>query len=281
MTELFLTGLLLLGGVAPGDTTLTLERGDRLEVEQLSGEVIVRAWERSELSVRGEDDDGAAVVVERSGRRVRVVPDDRKGRRRSRNITLWVPEWIDVQVRGRSLDVTVVGVGGTLDVNTVDGDVSVSETTGSVSLRSVEGEISVRDARGRILARSQSDDIRLEDIVGSVEVESGSGDIRLVNVDAESVRAETLDGDVEFDGVLHSGGTYEFYVHDGDVVLSLPSTVGAQVSVATFDGEFTSEFPVRVERFSGGRAFDFMLGDGGARLEVEVFDGEIRLLRRR
>lgn len=52
---------------------------------------------------------------------------------------------------------------------------------------------------------------------------------------------------------------------------------GARVSVATFDGEFVSDFPVRVERFRGGRAFEFTLGDGQARIEIEVFDGEIHL----
>jgi hypothetical protein len=52
------------------------------------------------------------------------------------------------------------------------------------------------------------------------------------------------------------------------------------VSVSTFDGEFESEFPVVVQRFTGGREFEFILGEGAARLQIQVFDGEIRLLQR-
>jgi hypothetical protein len=51
--------------------------------------------------------------------------------------------------------------------------------------------------------------------------------------------------------------------------------------VSTFDGDFESEFPVLIERFTGGREFDFTLGDASARIEIQVFDGEIRLLERR
>ena len=57
--------------------------------------------------------------------------------------------------------------------------------------------------------------------------------------------------------------------------------MSARVAVSTFDGEFESEFPVIIERFTGGREFDFVLGDGRARIEIQVFDGEINLLRRR
>ncbi len=36
---------------------------------------------------------------------------------------------------------------------------------------------------------------------------------------------------------------------------------------------------VLVERFRGGREFEFALGEGGALLEISVFDGDIQLRR--
>jgi hypothetical protein len=51
--------------------------------------------------------------------------------------------------------------------------------------------------------------------------------------------------------------------------------------VSTFDGDFESEFPVLIERFTGGREFDFTIGEPLARIEIQVFDGEIRLIRGR
>ena len=278
-------GTLLLAGVvfvtAATDTTVAVQRGDRVRVASISGEMQVRVWDRSELSVRGNDNDVASVRVSRSGGELTITTDARS-RRRRHDFTLWLPSWIDLDVRGGELEVDVTGLAGSLEISTLDGEVQISGTTGPVTVRTVEGEIGVRRATGRIFARSQGDDIRVEDSRGaSLEVESGSGDIALLDVDFENLRAETIDGDVHFDGELRRGGSYAFSVHDGDVVLSLSRDVGARVSVATFDGEFMSEFPVTVQGFSGGRAFDFVLGEGGAELELEVFDGEIHLLARR
>ena len=49
--------------------------------------------------------------------------------------------------------------------------------------------------------------------------------------------------------------------------------------MATFDGEFESEFPVVLQGLQSGGSFEFTLGEGGASLTLEAFDGEIRLLR--
>jgi hypothetical protein len=130
-----------------------------------------------------------------------------------------------------------------------------------------------------VRASSQADDVTLRRIAGSVEVHSGDGDILLDALESMSVRAEAQDGDIVFSGSIEDGGEYGFYLHDGDVTLELPADVSARVHVSTFDGEFTSDFPVRVESFSAGRQFDFVLGRGSASIDIEVFDGEIRLAR--
>lgn len=280
MGTLILAGLILIG--APTDTTVAVQRGDRLRIAGIAGEVQVRSWARSELSVRGNDDEDRTVRLARSGAQLTITPESGRARRRRHDLTVWVPTWMDVEIRGQELEVGLFDLAGAVDVSTLDGEVIVSGASGGVAVRTVEGEIDVRSSTGRVFARSQGDDIRVERSSGaSLEVESGSGDITLVDVDFGAVRAETLDGDVDFRGELRRGGSYAFSVHDGDVVLSLDRAVGARVSVATFDGEFNSEFPVTVRRFSGGRAFDFVLGDGGAELTLDVFDGEIFLRVRR
>ena len=171
------------------------------------------------------------------------------------------------------------GVGGTVDITTVRGDIRVENTTGSLTVKSVQGEIDIVGASGVISASSQGDDVRLRGVSGAVEVHSGSGDLTLTNMDAHSVRAETQSGDIRFSGSLMSGGDYGFFVHDGDATVVIPEGTGARVKASTFDGEFDSDFPVLVERYTGGREFEFAIGDGGARLEISVFNGEIRLRR--
>ena len=50
-------------GPAVPDTTVTLRRGDRVAVENLSGHIVVRGGDRSTLSLRGRDDRLQTVVI--------------------------------------------------------------------------------------------------------------------------------------------------------------------------------------------------------------------------
>jgi len=278
-----LEALLLLATVAappPLDTIVEMRRGDRVVVENLSGDLVVEGWSRDQIEIVTDDRD-ARLRVTRRGSVVEVGPDEGRRRRRSVDVRIRMPVWADLEVGGLSLDITVRGVDGALDVGSVSGDIFVRDAAGRVEVRSIDGEIRVENARGGVRASSQSDDVSVIGVSGPVEVHSGSGDIVLDDVDSGSVRAETQDGDILYDGDIEDGGSYGFFVHDGDAVIAVPESMDARISVSTFDGEFESEFPVVVQRFTGGREFEFVLGAGRAHVQIEVFDGEIRLLRRR
>lgn len=267
-------------GFALLDTIVEMQRGDRVVVDNASGEIAITGWARDEMEVRSDDDD-SGLIVRRTGSTVRVSRDDRKGRRRSVEATIRLPAWVDVEVQGRSLDLWVEDVDGDVTVRSISGDIWIDGAGGAVDVRTVEGEIDVSRARAGVNASSQSDEVRLRDVEGPVRAHSGSGDITLLDIRSESVQAETQDGDVAFSGTIADNGEYRFFVHDGDADIAIPPTANARISVSTFDGDFESDFPVRIERFTGGREFDFTLGSGRARIEIQVFDGEIRLLERR
>jgi DUF4097 and DUF4098 domain-containing protein YvlB len=276
-----LTGFALVlaaASTAQADTTLAVNRGDRVVLEGISGVIAIEAWDRNELEVRSTTGN-VPLTVRRTGATLQVEADGAR-RRRSLDAVIRVPAWIDVEVGGSALDLNVTGIDGGLRVANVSGDVQIRDAGGSVDVRSIRGEVIVADARGSVRASSQADDVTLRRVVGSVEAHSGDGDIVLDQVESMSVRAEAQDGDIVFSGSIASGGEYRFYLHDGDVLLEVPADVSARVHVSTVDGEFTSDFPVRVESFSAGRQFDFVLGEGRALIEIEVFDGEIRLARR-
>jgi DUF4097 and DUF4098 domain-containing protein YvlB len=276
-----LTGFALVlaaASTAQADTTLAVNRGDRVVLEGISGVIAIEAWDRNELEVRSTTGN-VPLTVRRTGATLQVEADGAR-RRRSLDAVIRVPAWIDVEVGGSALDLNVTGIDGGLRVANVSGDVQIRDAGGSVDVRSIRGEVVVVDARGSVRASSQADDVTLRRVAGSVEAHSGDGDIVLDQIESMSVRAEAQDGDIVFSGSIASAGEYRFYLHDGDVLLEVPADVSARVHVSTFDGEFTSDFPVRVESFSAGRQFDFVLGQGSALVEIEVFDGEIRLARR-
>lgn len=266
--------------LVPADTVVSMRPGDRVVLENLVGRVSVGVWGRSELEVR-TDDRGSTLMVRRSGSTVRVLPDDSKGRRRSVDASIRLPAPVDLRVSGRALDVVIEGMEGRIEVDNVRGSVRIDGAGGAVRIRTIEGDIDVSRARAGVTASSQSDDVRLHEVAGDVDVHSGDGDLELMDIRSSSVRAETQDGDIDFSGVIEDGGEYGFFVHDGDATIAIPAETDARVEVSTFDGEFESEFPVVLERFTGGREFDFSIGEPRARIQIQVFDGEIRLRRRR
>ncbi len=269
--------LATLGAAGPQvDTTVQVEPGDRLVIADLRGEVRLEGWDQDLLEIA--DDRNGRISVNRSGSTLNVRATG--GRRRgSAEAIVRVPRWMDVRVGGAALDVSVLGLGGRLEIATASGDVQVQDVAGPVDIRTVRGEVLVTDARGGVSASSQSDDVVLHRVSGPIEAHSGDGDVELEDIVSSSVRVEVQDGDIVFVGGIADGGDYGFYAHDGDVVLAIPVGTNAAVHVSTFDGEFQSEFAVRVERFTAGREFDFVLGSGSARIEVEVFDGDIALVR--
>lgn len=279
--------LLLLGATTsaawvptPADTIVELRRGDRIVIQGISGDLVVVGGSGDELEVRSMDSaDGLA--VRRSGSEVRLVRPDVRGRRRRVDATIRVPRWATLEIGGLELELTVTGVDGDLRMGNVSGDIRLEDIGGALDVRSIEGEVYVTNVRGGVGASSQSGDVTIRGATGPVDVHSGDGDIQLVDIQSGSVRAETQDGDIAYSGTIERGGDYGFFVHDGDALIAIPAASGATVHVSTFDGEFESEFPIVVERFSAGREFEFVLGEGGARLQIEVFDGEIRLLQRR
>jgi hypothetical protein len=53
--------------------------------------------------------------------------------------------------------------------------------------------------------------------------------------------------------------------------------MNATVSVSTWSGEFESATPVTISGSQEGKRFSFTVGTGSARIDLEAFDGLIRL----
>lgn len=261
------------------DTVVTLRRGDRVVLRDISGSVRVEAVDgaRLEVTSAGRTDD---VTLRHGNGEVTITASGRGGSGRSVDVELRVPAWADVELDGVDLDVSVRGMEGSVTIGSVSGDIGIQGTSGTVRARTLEGEIVVESATGPLFLSSHSDDVHVRSASGPLEVQSLDGDLFLEGMRAPTVRAETQAGDVTFSGEIVAGGTYRFYLHDGDARLELPATLSSTLRVSTFHGTLESDFPVRVSGFTSGRPFEFTVGGGEAEIRVEVFDGEIRLVKR-
>jgi DUF4097 and DUF4098 domain-containing protein YvlB len=261
------------------DSTVPVERGQRLEVNAYAGDLAVSTWNRNAVRVEGESSGRTGVEISRSGSIVEVRTESRRGPAGMTDLKITVPAWLPLTLSGVHTDVAVTGTRAPVTVETVQGDVTVEGGEGLISLQSVEGQVSVRGAKGRIELHSVNEDVVIEASSGDVTAETVNGEITLEQVDAASLAASTVNGDIQYVGPIRSGGRYSLSSHNGDLTLTVPEGASASVAVSTFNGEFESEFPVTLTDTRKGKRFSFTLGSGSAQVSLESFQGTIQLVR--
>ncbi len=261
------------------DTTVAVEKGMRLKVENYGGEVVIRAGTENQVRVRAEHTSRDFVEVERRAGTLQVQAENRRGPPQSVRFNISVPKWMAVSVNGVYTDAHISGTEADVTVETVQGEVSLRGGGGFVSLQSVEGVVTLNGTRGRIEANSVNEGVEAYNIVGDLRVETVNGDVTLRGIDAANVEAITVNGDIEYDGTIKDNGRYSFATHNGDVTVSVPEKANVTVGVSTYQGEFESSFEVKLQGISAKKRFTFQHGTGSARLEIESFQGDIQLRR--
>jgi DUF4097 and DUF4098 domain-containing protein YvlB len=273
---LHVIGLLAVLAAQQTDTTVNVPAGARLALGNFDGKITVVAWSRNAVRVEATHEPGDGIEVEVSGRDVQVRALSRRGGPSDVDFKLTVPAGIDLDLSSKSGDIEVTGAKGEVNAETVEGAIAVQGGTGNITLHSVEGDLTLSGARGHIELNSVDGAIKVTDASGDLQAETVDGDITLEGIDATAVEANSVDGGISYRGVLRDKGRYRFSSHDGDVTVSLPA-INAAVTVSTFSGDFESDFPVTLTGTRSGRRMSFTLGTGGARLDLESFDGTIRL----
>jgi len=261
------------------DSTVPVERGQRLEVDLFAGDVDVKTWSKNAVRVVADPDGRGRVEIERSATSLSVRTTGRRGPPLSTDIELTVPAWMALDISGVNTDITIAGARGSISAETVQGDVTAEGGEGLVSVKSVQGGVSLTGAKGRIDANSVNADVEVHRSSGEISTETVNGSIELVGTDATTLTATSVNGDLSYDGPVHAGGRYSLSTHNGDITLAMDEKTSAAVSVSTFNGEFESDFPVTLTETRKGKRFNFTLGSGSAQVTLESFQGTISLVR--
>ncbi len=261
------------------DTTFAVGPGTRLEVENFAGAVSVGTWSRNAVRIEAEHSSRTSVDIERDGSTVSVKSEGRHGVPASVDFRITVPASTALKISGVYTDATIKGTKADVAVETVRGDVSVTGGAGHIVLQSVEGDVNLEGGRGRAELSSVNSGVTVRDHEGELAAETVNGEIVLEDIRGGTVEASTVNGDVLFDGEMQSSGHYSFSTHNGDITVALPRESSVSVSVATYSGDFETSFPVKLSSTGRHKRIRFTLGSGSAELELESFQGSIRLER--
>lgn len=238
-----------------------------------SGRIRVIGWDRDSLAVwaRGP---GHFAAAGNAGVRKLVVT----GRA---ELEVHVPRGARVWVKSTSADIDVVGVDGTLDLNSVAGAIHVVGTPADVTAETMDGPVELAGGTGRarvktvsgaILLRGASVDVGASTLSGPIVVRAAGWQRGGTGV--QRGKFESVTGDVRFDGELGRGGIVELESQSGAIGLRLPGTTVADFDLLTIGGSVTNRLTADVGQ---GGMLRFSTGTGGAQVTARSFKGSISL----
>ena len=207
------------------DTTLAVRANARFSLSNMSGNITVNPWNRSQIRIQAESE-GARVEVSESPSGVSVRTSSR-GSHGDVEFIISVPVGTALELHGMSSDVDVTRVCGQVDINTLSGDIQVDCVEGGAQIESsdVTAEVVSGDVEytGRILDN------------GRYKLSAHSGDVtvRTPGSPSATVSIETFSGDFESDfqialvpGQHLSSKNYEFRLGSGSARVQLSSFSG-------------------------------------------------------
>jgi len=147
------------------------------------------------------------------------------------------------------------------------------------------------------LSSNEGGDLLVENVTGEIEASNHGGNLTLKNISGSAV-AHAYDGElvVTFNQI-DPGKPMSFSAYDGDIDVTLPSTVKATVMIKTDEGEVYSDFEidlkatpkqrVKDERKAGGQyriSFgEYVTGTingGGPEIQFVSYDGNVYIRKK-
>jgi hypothetical protein len=223
----------------------------QVEVTKVSGPLTV-TLENGTLSVHHEKLSWGGLLDWVSNRRADAV------------VSISVPVDCPVELGVVSADAVVSGI--------------VADRT---AVKSVSGDVTLDGVRSDITAQTVSGDLETRHLAGTLSFTTVSGDLTVVNGASDTVKAETVSGDLTLDLDLRPGGRIDCSSVSGDVTLRMPEGVGLRVEAKTMSGSLDSAFDgVSTDRRPGSAKMLGQVGSGDGHLMARTVSGDVTLLRR-
>ncbi|MGQ0608776.1 MAG: DUF4097 family beta strand repeat-containing protein [Chloroflexota bacterium] len=173
------------------------------------------------------------------------------------SVEVRAPRGCDLRFSGVSADVTVTGFRGPQQYRTVSGDLVLDGVGGDVQIKGVSSDVS----------------LRADAVLPSLEINTVSGDVSAFAPRIDRLRAVTVSGDLEIEGVLADGPQHRIETVSGDLSLGVSDNLTVEVRGLSSDAHV--RLPHRSEGSRDRRRY--VIGDGTAQLLFSSMSGDIEV----
>lgn len=213
------------------ERTLPASDDTLVDVQNLTGRVHVRGWDRPQVRVVAERRSRATEVhIEQAANwlhiHTHVLQTDIQASERAVDYEIWVPGRATLSLRMEAGQVEVEGVREVVKVDTVAASLHLREVEGTIEVTTTSGDVSATNCGGRL------------------KVESVSGTLVFTDIISRSLTARTASGNIRYQGEVVGGGSYEFSTHQGAIELRLPPYASFELTARSVQGDVSNSFPL-------------------------------------
>lgn len=283
------------------DKVESLDRDGKVTVSNISGKIDVKTWAEARVKISAlkvseaatldkakENIEKVTIEVTKTGNVLRIESKYPEHKLRGGDglsvrvdYEIWIPDKASAKIKCLSGNVSVENVGGTLEGDVTSGNIVVSNAAKDVDCRTMSGTIELRDVTGDVNLKVVSGNIIAERIKGSFEAETTSGNVKARDIlDAKSVRAKVLSGNISYDGQILKDGKYGMEAYSGSIELRIPAASAFDLEASTFSGRIDSDFPVTMSGSMAKNDLRGVVNGGGASLRLRTFSGTIHIYKK-
>jgi hypothetical protein len=243
-----------------------------------AGSVVVTAWNENAVRVTGTLGGGVKKMIfvrEDEEVNLQVVPRRNYPLGDRSDLEIQVPVGSRLTIKTFNASIEVAGVTGTIDMESMDGEIGVSGTPRQVHAECVSCDMNLNASAEIIRAENMKGTISVYNPKGLVELSTVSGSIKMDASKAGEITLKAVSGSISFRGNPGRNGSLMFQTHSGPIELTFPGTLSANFDILSYNGSIANDFvtasPAR--KRSGPRTFS--TGSGGASVKIETFSGPI------
>jgi DUF4097 and DUF4098 domain-containing protein YvlB len=276
------------------ENTYPLDRDGKVYVENVSGDIIVKSWQKNEIKILARKAardrnlfDKVHININRTDSNIRIITryDKPAGMYQSADVSVYydifIPDRAQLRIKTVSGNVEAREIGGPVEAETISGKIDIVSAGQGVKCKSISGLIYLDGISGGASLKTTSGKITADGIKGSIDANSVSGDIGIKDFSlADGIDMETIKGNMGLQGVLSPGGIYEFRTISGRIRLILAPDSNFELQTNTVSGEVHCDFKLNEYAVYTRNRVQGTVGKGGSSLNLSSVSGDILINKR-
>jgi len=270
------------------DQTLVAEPDGEVRIEVVSGEIEVIGWDKNEIRVTGNaPNDKDQFIFEVDGDDARIEIEGKHGfwnwrsSNGSTSLKIYCPKNSSVKMEGASTEFEIENILGSVEANSMSGDINLEGGNDNIEIESVSGDVRVDGASGKLNLSSISGDVTVSANAIHFDAQTVSGNIDAKIGLVDLVDLESVSGDITVHFLLASDGRLDADTVSGDIDINFENDeINASFDIETGPGgdiknRLSDDRRNNKNHFSG--SLEIELGDGDASINIETMSGTIKL----